>query len=80
MATRTFVCAECRGTFETEQPDEVAQQEALETFGRRGDAPGMAEVCDDCYRTIMSDLADTTPAERRAMASLSAAFARMPES
>jgi hypothetical protein len=52
--TRSYVCADCGGTFDEGWPDEQAQQEALETFGKRGDAPGMAKVCDDCYREIMS--------------------------
>jgi hypothetical protein len=54
MTPTLYTCADCGGTFDTCQPDEVAQQEALEVFGKRGDAPGMAIVCDDCYRQIMS--------------------------
>lgn len=51
---RSYTCADCGGTFDEGWPDERAQQEALEVFGKRGDAPGMAKVCDDCYREIMS--------------------------
>lgn len=57
----TFTCSDCGDTFEAGRPDEEAQQEALENFGRRGDAPGMAIVCDDCYKEIMAVI----EAERR---------------
>ncbi len=50
----TFTCAECGGTFEQGRPDEEAHAEAVRDFGRRGDAPGMAIVCDDCYDAIMA--------------------------
>jgi NAD-dependent SIR2 family protein deacetylase len=53
---RTFTCADCGGTFDSEQEDAVAQQEALDRFGRRGDAPEMVIVCDECYQAILSDL------------------------
>jgi hypothetical protein len=50
----TFTCMECGGTFNLSRPDEEAQREAVENFGVRGDAPGMAIVCDDCYHEIMA--------------------------
>ena len=49
-----FTCAQCGRRFPRLGPDEEAQAEALENFGVRGDAPGMAIVCDDCYREIMA--------------------------
>jgi DNA-directed RNA polymerase subunit RPC12/RpoP len=52
--TRSYTCSDCGQTFDTARPDEEAQQEAVANFGKRGDAPGMAIVCDDCYREIMS--------------------------
>jgi hypothetical protein len=50
----TFVCANCGGEFEEAWDDEEAQAEAVRDFGKRGEAPGMAVVCDDCYKTLMS--------------------------
>lgn len=72
--TSTFVCSDCGGTFERGRPDEDAQHEALEQFGRRGDAPGMVIVCDDCYRRIMTEIAPLTYLERVYVAQLSEAF------
>jgi len=59
---KTYTCAHCGGTFDTDRPDEEAQQEALDNFGVRGDAPahetpggeGMAVICDDCYQEFMA--------------------------
>lgn len=54
---RTYVCQQCRGVFEfVDGKDEEAHEEALQIWGCRGDAPGMAIVCDDCFREIMSDV------------------------
>jgi hypothetical protein len=50
----TFTCETCGGTFLAIRPDDEAQAEAVHTFGVRGDAPGMAVVCDDCYREFMA--------------------------
>lgn len=50
---RSFTCELCQGTFQSEQPDEEAQAEALREWGRRGNTPGMAVICDDCYRRVM---------------------------
>ena len=51
--TTTYTCEDCGGTFEARRPDAEAQAEAVRNFGVRGDEPGMAIVCDDCYREIM---------------------------
>ena len=50
---RYYVCEGCHQEFFTEQDDEIAQAEAVKNFGRRGDSPDMAVVCDDCYKGIM---------------------------
>lgn len=50
---KTYTCADCGGTFTEGWSDEEAQAEAVKNFGVRGDAPGMAKVCDGCYREIM---------------------------
>lgn len=50
----TYTCAHCGGTFERGWTDEEAQAESVQNFGVRGDAPGMALVCDDCYQEIMT--------------------------
>jgi hypothetical protein len=63
MAT-TYRCEECRETFEYGRPDEEAHAEALRDFGLRGDAPGMAIVCDDCYREFMQWIADVRESGR----------------
>lgn len=55
-ASEAYRCSDCGGTFESERSDEAAHQEALIAFGRRGDAPGMAVVCDECYNDIMKRL------------------------
>jgi hypothetical protein len=49
----TYTCEQCGGTFEKGRPDEEPQAESVRNFGVRGDAPGMAIVCDDCYQEIM---------------------------
>lgn len=51
---KTYRCAECGGEFEYGWSDEEAHAEAEKSFGKRGDAAGMAIVCDDCYRMIMA--------------------------
>ncbi len=56
-----YTCSECGGTFYTGRTDEEAQAEAVRNFGVRGDHPGMAIVCDDCYKAIM---AQPDPAKR----------------
>lgn len=50
---RTYICDHCKGTFETARPDEEAHAESLENWGVRGDAPGMDEICHDCYLEFM---------------------------
>jgi hypothetical protein len=52
----TFICEECGGTFDRDPDDEAVHAEAIRNFGVRGDAPGMAIVCDGCYRAIMARL------------------------
>ncbi len=54
MTGSTYTCSECGGTFECGRPDEEAHAEALRNFGKRGDHPSMAIVCDDCYKAIMA--------------------------
>ncbi len=54
--SRAYTCDECHRTFDEGWSDDEAQAEALRTFGVRGDSPGMARVCDDCYRAIMARL------------------------
>ena len=49
----SFICDNCGGRFARNPDDEAVHAEALENFGVRGDAPGMAIVCDGCYREIM---------------------------
>jgi hypothetical protein len=49
----TYTCAGCGGTFDKGWSDEEADAESVATFGVRGDAPGMATVCDPCYQQIM---------------------------
>lgn len=52
--SHTFTCAHCGEMFESGRPDqEAAHAEAVTLWGRRGDAPGMAEICDDCFQEIM---------------------------
>lgn len=54
--SKVYRCDACGGTFTSEWPDADAEREAEQVFGVDGAAthPGMAEVCDDCYREIMS--------------------------
>ena len=54
MKKTTYICAECGGEFTEGWSDEEAHAEAIKTFGVRGDASGMAKVCDDCYKAIMA--------------------------
>lgn len=57
MATE-YVCAHCHGRFnKTTEADDRAHAEAERQWGRRGDAPGMVEICDDCYREFLVWLA-----------------------
>lgn len=57
MSDETFICAECGGEFPFDrEADEAAHAEAVENFGHRGDARGMAMVCDGCYRRIMAEV------------------------
>jgi hypothetical protein len=51
--TYTYTCAHCRGTFETARPQEEAHAESVVNWGVRGDTPGMAQICEDCYRKFM---------------------------
>lgn len=51
-----YTCDQCGGTFEAARDDEEAQVEALAMFGKRGDDPDMAIVCDDCWRAIMAEI------------------------
>lgn len=53
MKKHEYDCSECGGHFTAEWPDEEAQAEFRETFGREMDPSVDAEVCDDCYRSIM---------------------------
>jgi hypothetical protein len=51
-----YTCDECGGEFVSERSQEEAHAECESNWGVRGDAPGMAIVCDDCYKKIMSTL------------------------
>jgi hypothetical protein len=53
-APQTFRCENCGKELEKGWADELAHHEAVRQWGRRGDEPGMAVVCDDCYREIMT--------------------------
>jgi hypothetical protein len=53
---RVFTCTQCGGTFTAERDDDEAQAEALALWGKRGDAPGMAIVCDDCFVEFLAAL------------------------
>lgn len=44
-----YTCAHCGGRFKAEH-DDAAQAEAVAQWGQRGDAPGMAIICDECYQ------------------------------
>lgn len=48
---RTYICAECGETFESEWTDEEARAEAKRVFGERDD---MVIVCADCYAKLMA--------------------------
>jgi DNA-directed RNA polymerase subunit RPC12/RpoP len=53
--TATYICDHCNGRFETDnQDDEKAHAESLALWGKRGDAPDMARVCDECFKKIMA--------------------------
>jgi hypothetical protein len=55
MATWSYKCAHCGGTFETtSELDDQAHAEARGNWGRDGRAPDMAVICDDCYRRFMA--------------------------
>lgn len=58
--SREFRCDQCGGVFEKKRTDEDAEAEAKNLWGveNASTAPGMAVVCDECYREIMSDLDD----------------------
>ena len=49
----TYTCAHCGGTFDSYN-DEEAHAEAVRNWGKRGDAPGMEIICDDCHRQFMA--------------------------
>jgi DNA-directed RNA polymerase subunit RPC12/RpoP len=50
----TYICENCGREFPFEhEADEAAHAEAEAIFGCRGDAPGMAIVCDDCFVELM---------------------------
>jgi hypothetical protein len=53
MTELHYTCAHCGGTFVSHH-DASAQRESLALWGRRGDAPGMTIVCDDCFQAFMS--------------------------
>lgn len=53
MTKITYRCENCGGEFESGWSDDEAQAESVENFGQRGDDPGMAIVCDDCFRDVM---------------------------
>jgi hypothetical protein len=57
----TYRCEQCEGEFEEGWSDEQAHQEAEAAFGRRGDDPSMAKVCDDCYQEIMTRIRPGQP-------------------
>lgn len=50
----TFTCEHCGGMFpETPSGDDGAHDEAVRLWGKRGDAGGMAQICDDCFHDFM---------------------------
>ena len=54
-----YRCTHCGGTFQRVQDDAVAEAEARRDFGvaEASRDPGMAIVCDDCYRALMAFIA-----------------------
>jgi DNA-directed RNA polymerase subunit RPC12/RpoP len=63
--TRRYLCAACYREFITDQDDEIAQAEAVQNFGCRGDSPDMAVVCEYCYKEIMAWVDGTVDAEHQ---------------
>ena len=49
-----YTCELCGGAFTSGRSEEEAQAEALRLWDRRGDAPGMAVVCEDCFQELMA--------------------------
>lgn len=48
-----YVCEDCGGHFVSERSNEDAHAEAIKNFGVSGHHPGMAQICDDCYKNII---------------------------
>ena len=53
----TYTCEECGGTFDSIRSDEEAEREAENLWGVKDAAsnPGMAIVCDECFKAIIAD-------------------------
>lgn len=53
----TYECAGCGGTFTSRRSDEDAETEAEALWGVKDAAsnPGMAIVCDDCFKAIVAE-------------------------
>jgi hypothetical protein len=49
----TYTCAECGGVFESERSEAEARAEARAIWGVDSDGPGIAIVCDRCWREIV---------------------------
>jgi hypothetical protein len=50
-----YECAHCGGLFTKSRDGEPeAQAEAIALWGRPGDHPEMALICDDCYQQFMA--------------------------
>ena len=45
----TYTCASCGIPLLVDEKDEEKHDEAMKLWGKRGDAPGMVVVCDDCF-------------------------------
>jgi hypothetical protein len=56
LSGKSYTCAQCGGTFETNWSEADAVMEFQEAFTERErsmDADPPAQVCDDCYRDMM---------------------------
>jgi hypothetical protein len=51
-----YTCARCREEYESRWPDEAAQAEYEEMFGRPFDPSEAVLLCDDCYREALGRL------------------------
>lgn len=48
-----YRCEHCKGEFDsTDEADSRAHAEAKRLWGKDGHAPGMAIICDDCFKQM----------------------------